>query len=86
MTGERRHPLTDDDIERLAENITAKMVCKHGCPFTEDDKSQLKGIIGIKKGSVRLVVYAGAALFLLALKDIYDFSKYIIEHLTITRT
>lgn len=82
---ERRHPLTNDDIEKLAENITAKMVCKHGCPFTADDKSQLRGLIGIKKGSIKLVVWAGAALLLLALKDIYDFGKYIMEHLTITK-
>lgn len=86
MPPERRHPLNEEDIVKLAEQIVAKIACKKGCPLSESDLAQVKSMIGIKKGSIKLVLYFGTALLLLVLKDIYDFVVYILKHLTITRT
>jgi len=82
---ERRHPLTDDDIDKLACTLTEKMTCKHDCPLTGEDISQVKDLIKMKKGTRKAVLVIVSIVFMWILKDLYDLGTSILKHLTIIR-
>ncbi len=83
---EKRHPLTDEDIDRLACTLTEKMTCQHGCPLTEEDVSQVKDLLKIKKGTRKAILVIISVIFMWILKDLYDLGASIFRHLTIVRS
>jgi hypothetical protein len=70
---ERRQPLSETETSNLAEIIVSKMTCKHGCPLSAEDITEVKNLISIRKKSVTVILYTVGVIILWILKDLYFF-------------
>lgn len=70
--------LTDEELEILADRITAKMPRSEGCRLTEEQQQAVVELITAKRKVVKWSLWLIGLMVVWVLKDVYHF---IITHL-----
>lgn len=74
----RRHPLNKEEMEALAQILAEKILCKHDCQLTQEEIGGVKSMLGVRKSSLKLLIWFAAVMAALAVKDLYTI---IVSHL-----
>lgn len=82
----RRHGLSEDELQQLAEKLAILIAESHSCPLTTDQQKEVMEIITAKKWTVKAVLWffggimwLAGVIIVLGLKDIYN---YITTHIS----
>ena len=69
MDEERRRPLNATEIKELAEELTSKMCC---CALTEEEIVGVRSLLGVRKSSLKLLIWVAGIMVALAVKDLWS--------------
>lgn len=69
MDEERRRPLNATEIKELAEELTSKMGC---CALTEEEIVGVRSLLGVRKSSLKLLIWVAGIMVALAVKDLWS--------------
>ncbi len=72
---ERRTPLSDEELETLADKIAEKITYSKTCPLDQTQQNEIINILAMKKKTIKVTLWLVGAMAIWVLKDIYIYIR-----------